>query len=196
MSPSSAQDPRRQASSAGKWIELSLRGIAVTLEVCLHDLSTFGERYLGAQAALGLLILFVFPAFWEREDPTPVWCFGAVVLVRCLAARGAVHARIRAGAPPVHSYYSGRPSLRRLTEWMGERRVKASVEPALTTLAGFVAYSVSPPLGAYWLIASLCMLAKVQNELLAERRRLLDVRDAQLEQQRIAEDWRRTRGPY
>ena len=169
------------------------RALAASVEVFLHDTKTFGERYLGTQTAAAVLILFLFPAVGGQEDPMPLYCFLVAYLFMCVGVRVGVVARRARGELGEHSYYSGRPYLMRSLGRMRESTVKGAVEPVLMWLTGILCQPFSALLGTYLMIAGVGLLVSVQVTLAAERRRLLDMHDAYMEQRRIAEEWRRMR---
>jgi hypothetical protein len=166
------------------------RSLATSVEVFLHDSRTFGERYFGLQAAAAMLIIFLFPAFSPREDPTPLYLFLGAYLVMWAAARSAAVKRRAKGELGEHSYYTGRPRL------MGKSRettVKGVIEPLVVWITGAFCLEFSPLLGGYLIVAGVGLLISVQTTLATERRRLLDMHDAYMEQRRVAEEWRRMR---
>lgn len=183
--------PRGQDGLA--WVGLFARALATSLEVVLHDRRTFGERYFGLQSALAVLVMFLFPIFYEGQDPFPLYLFMVVYLFLCAAARGATIKRRLKGEPGEHSHYSGRPHMSRLAARIGESRVKGFVEPMLACVAGAMISEFSPPLGGYLILAGIGLFISVQLTLANERRRVLDLNDAHMEQRHVAEQWRRMR---
>lgn len=168
-------------------ILLIARALACSVEVFLHKSSTFGERYLGAQAAIAALIIFIFPVLAPAHDPTPLLCFLGAFLVMCAAARGGALARRKRGDLGPHSFYTGTP---RLMGRSGEKFVKGCVEPMAVWVTSAVVSDSSPLLAGYLAAAGLGLLVSVQLTVAAERKRLLDMHDAYMEQRRTAEDWR------
>lgn len=163
------------------------RALACSLEVFLHKPSTFGERYLGAQAALAALVLFVFPIFAPTQDPTALWCFLGAYLFMCAAVRAGSLARRQRGELGPHSFYTGIPyGMGRLRE----ATVKGAIEPVFVWLVSACLSECSPLLASYLAIAGIGLLVSVQLTVAAERKRLLDMHDAYMEQRRTAEDWR------
>jgi hypothetical protein len=166
---------------------LVMRALACSVEVFLHRSSTFGERYLGAQAAIAALILFVLPAFVPTQDPTALWCFlGAFIIACAMVSAGSVKRRQR-GELGHHSFYTGTPVLLGGT---GEATVKRVFEPLLVGTVGAVVSEVDPLLGGYLVFASAGLIMSVNLSVAAERKRLLDMHDAYMEQRRAAEEWR------
>jgi hypothetical protein len=166
---------------------LIARALACSLEVFLHKSSTFGERYLGAQAAVAALIMFIFPIFARDQDPTALWCFLAAYLVLCAAARSAVLARRKRGEMGSHSFYTGTP---RLLGRSRETVVKGMVEPILVWTVSAVVSDAAPLLAGYLAVAGAGLFVSVQLTVAAERKRLIDMHDAYTEQRRAAEEWR------
>jgi hypothetical protein len=166
---------------------LVMRALACSVEVFLHKSSTFGERYLGAQVAVALVILFIFPAFTPGRDPGPLWYFACAFLVACAAIRGGIVRRQRRGELGPHSFYTGTPlPLGRLKE----TTVKRFFEPVVVWIASAIAGEFSPMLSSYLAIAGVGLLLSVNLTVAAERKRVLDMHDAYMEQRRAAEDWR------
>ncbi len=92
------------------------RSLAATVEVFLHKSRSFGERYLGLQAAAAVLVIFFSTAFWRGENVVPVLLFLVAYLVAYGCARLGVMARVKAGGVQVHTQYTGAP---RILRWMG-----------------------------------------------------------------------------
>ena len=98
----------------------------------------------------------------------------------------------RAGAEH-HSYYSGTPSVMRWPVFRGrlsERRAKSLVEPLLVTLCGAALLPLTESLGMYLIIAAMGQQMSFKLAMAHERTRLMDLRDAFLEQQHTAERFR------
>jgi hypothetical protein len=169
------------------FVLLVARAMACSLEVFLHKSSTFGERYLGAQAAIAALIIFMFPIFAPAEDPEPIMYFLCAYLVMCGAARGGVLARRKRGELGPHSFYTGTP---RLLGRQKESVVKGVAEPVMVWIVSALLSEASPLLASYLAIAGGGLLISVQLTLAAERKRVLDMHDAYMEQRRTAEEWR------
>lgn len=169
---------------------LICHALAVSVEVFLHRPSTFGERYMGMQVPVAMLILFFFPIFWRGHDPAPLLWFLAAFVVMCAAVRArAVKRRLRGEAQP-HSYYSGEPRMLRLARRTPETKVKSMLEPLFVWGASLCVMPVSEPLGTYLLIAGVGLLITVNASVRQERTRSLDLNDALIDQRRIAEQWR------
>jgi hypothetical protein len=166
------------------------RALAATVEVFLHRSSTFGSRYLGLQAALGMLLVFFFPVFWPGEDAAPMLYFFATFVVMCAAVRIATVRRRLRGEPEPHSYYSGTPLFLRPTSRVSERSFKGVIEPAIVWIAGFVVMEWSEPLGSYLVCAGVALMISVAVAVSHERVRALDMNDAFIEQRQVSDRWR------
>ena len=170
------------------------RAFATPVEVMLHDPATFGERYLGEQAAVALVILFIFPAFFPRCDPTPILWFLAAYVVMLFVVRAATLSRRMRGGVTEHSYYSGRPLLMRLVKRADERSTKLAAEPILVGITGIAVQDMNPALGTYLVFAAVGLLVSVGTSIAIERRRALDLHDAHVEQRHVVEQFRKMRG--
>ncbi|MFN0007199.1 MAG: hypothetical protein ACKVXR_04760 [Planctomycetota bacterium] len=181
------QGPDRAKIESG-FVLLVMRALACSVEVFLHRSSTFGERYLGAQAAIAAAIMLFLPAFAPAHDPTSTWCFLGVYVLACASIRaGIVKRKIRGEIAP-HSFYTGTPVL--LGRGRGETAVKRFVEPVVVWIASAALAEFDPLLAGYLAAAGLGLLLSVSLTAAAERKRMLDMHDAYVEQRRAAEDWR------
>ncbi|QOJ14815.1 MAG: hypothetical protein HRU75_09260 [Planctomycetia bacterium] len=170
------------------------RALAVSVEVFLHNAGSFGERYLGLQVGAALLIMFVYPLFWEGHDPTPLFIFMGFFLFACLCIRVRTAQRVRRGGPQEHTMYTGTPTLMRRFGRMGEAKVKSIVEPMFVFITGVFTMSLSEPLGGYLMVASVGLLASTHLTIGYERRRAMDMNDAYIDQQNAVDRFRRMRG--
>lgn len=193
MQTSPAPDNRALGHTGiGCWM-LLCRALAVSVEVFLHRPQSFGDRYLGLQVGVALVLMFLFPAFWEGHDPRPLHTFLALFFVMCLVARIASLARRVRGGLGEHSHYTGIPWLMRAFPRLRENTIKGIVEPVLVWIAGGMAAEINAPLGTYLLWAGTGLFISVQSAVMAERRRVVDMHDAYLEQRRVVEHWRSRR---
>ncbi len=171
------------------------RAFALSVEVCLHRTSTFGERYVGLQAGAALLLIFFWPALCEPgHDPDPMLTLLGLVFCLLIGIRSRIAIRRRRGGPQPHSYYSGTPWLMRFTGRMSEAKVKSEVEPFFVAAVGGLMLALSPPLGGYLIFAGLGLLITTNLGKEYERTRALDMNDAQIEQRNIVERFRDMRG--
>jgi hypothetical protein len=183
-----AQDNDRARIDSG-FVLLVMRALACSVEVFLHRSSTFGERYLGAQAAIAVLSLLFLPALAPKQDPTALWCFLGAFLLACAAIGAGITKRKRRGYLGPHSFCTGTPVLRGGRQ---EVTVKRVVEPVVVWIASAVTAEISPLLSGYLAAAGLALLMSVQLTVAAERKPMLDTHDAYMEQRRAAEEWRST----
>ncbi|MBI5433752.1 MAG: hypothetical protein HZA52_13050 [Planctomycetes bacterium] len=185
--------PPSDGRGALNWILLVARSLACTLEVFLHNPSTFGARYLQLQSLVGVGLIFFFPVFFEREDPRPMFVYAGVFFFACCVIRAKASLRRARGAPEEHSYYNGTPSLMRLFRSSSEMHVKGAVEPVLVALLGFALTEWNHPLGCYLVIAAVGLMLSVRASQRVDRARALDMNDAFHDQRRISAQWRRMR---
>jgi hypothetical protein len=174
------------------WVVFIAGALAASLEVFLHR--RFGERYLGLQAAVVLLIVPFYSLFWEGYDPTPLLQFLLAYVVMCALARIGIMARLRRGGAQEHSRYNGFPRLMAITRRISERTIKCVVEPMLVFFVGVFTMPTSEPLGGYLMLAALGLLISTQLTAGYERIRALDMYDAYVNQNQVAQDFRDMRG--
>lgn len=191
-------DSRSQQPSGGMgplgWILFIARALSASVEVFLHRVDSFGERYMGLQAGAAFLLIFFFPIFCEGHDPTALLYFLGAYFFMCICVKARIQKRRRLGGSQPHSYYSGYPLLLRSRGARHELRVKAILEPLLVWMAGAAFMTFSVPLGSYLLIAGVGLAISVNASIAAERKRALDLHDAFMEQRGIAERFREFRG--
>src|SRR6185295_17133154 len=130
-------------------LHFACRSLAATAEVFLHKSRSFGERYLGLQAAAAVLVIFFSTAFWRGENFAPVLLFLLAYLVACGLARFGVMARVQADGVQVHTFYTGTPRIMRWMGRMSEETVKRIVEPMLVFTIGVLTLPASEPLGTF-----------------------------------------------
>jgi hypothetical protein len=191
-------DPRSQQPAGGMgplgWILFIARALSASVEVFLHRVDSFGERYMGLQAGAAFLLIFFFPVLCERHDPTPLLYFLGAYCFMCICVKARIQKRRRLGRPQPHSYYSGYPLLLQRSGARHEQRVKALLEPVVVWLTGALVMPLSVPLGGYLLVAGVGLAISVHSSLVQERKRALDLHDAFMEQRGIAERFREFRG--
>jgi len=167
---------------------LFLQTGAVSLEVFLH--SRFGERYLGLQAALAVLLIILFQSvIYPEAENAPMHAFLPAYLIMCVVARIGMFWRRWFGKELVHSQYTGKPHLSRIFKKISEATIK-KIEPVLVFILG---WAVPGGLGAYLMLSSVCLLFSVLISLAHDRQRILDLRDSSLDQLDIAEKFRNDR---
>lgn len=170
------------------------RALALSVEVFLHRLESFGERYIGLQAGAAVLLMLFFPICCEGQSAEPLLFFLACFLFMCICVRARVHLRRKRGGSQPHTLYTGTPRLMRVFRRMPEEKVKGIVEPLLTFLVGALALGLSQTLGCYLILASLGLLVSTNLTLGYERKRALDMHDAFIEQRGASERFRDLRG--
>lgn len=193
MHQSQPQDGSQQVLRSMNGVLFIARSLAASVELFLHDPRTIGERYMGLQAGAALLIMVFWPAFWSGHDAGPMLGLLLAFLVLCAVARAGAVMRARRGGVREHSFYTGRPWLMPRRGRIGETSIKGALEPALVFIAGKLAMSANAPLGGYLMLAAFGLFVSVQTTLIAERRRVLDLHDASIDQRRIMEQWQRGR---
>lgn len=187
---SKAPSQREQYAALLSW--LVFIGQALETSVAVFMRRGFGQRYFGGQAALVLLLVPLWTLVWPEDDPRPLLWFLPAYLMGLAWARFDGVRRRRRGERP-HSYYSGRPSLLNgpiFQRWLSEPTAKATVEPLFVGLVGAGVMQLNQPLGSYLLVAAAGQWIAVAMAQLYEQQRLTDARDAYLEQQHFAQQFR------
>src|ERR1043165_3139413 len=152
----------------------------------------FGPRYLGIQAALAALAIPFFVVFFPYDDPRYLgWYFVAFLAMWFLARTGAA-ARAARGVQS-HSRYNGFPHLCSLLPWVGEFAIKRIVEPAVVLAVGAAVAGINEPLGVYLMLSSFGLAATAAMHEMYERQRAMDMLDAYMDQQALAERFRQMR---
>jgi hypothetical protein len=165
---------------------------AMSLEVFLHR--DLGERYLGWNAAAVWVLVPLYLLGWQGYDCRPMVLFLPVYLAVCLAARAGM-ARRRLRGEQCHSMYTGWPRFLGPKAKISELRMKQVWEPAVTMLLGWaVRDEFNAPLGTYLMIGGVCLFISVSTSTAVERMQALDLSDAVLEQEMVAERFREMRG--
>ncbi|MBL9081602.1 MAG: hypothetical protein JNK76_07335 [Planctomycetales bacterium] len=168
------------------------RGFATSLEVFLHR--GLGSRYLGLQAAAVLVLVPLFGCAWEGHDLTALLLFLPAYLVMCLVARGDMLRR-RLRGEHCHTQYSGWPRLLKPGARMTELGCKQFCEPLLAFAAGFVVYQLNErPFGGYLMFSAVCLAISTNVDVALDRLRAENMNDAVIEQELLAERFRRMRG--
>lgn len=191
MKQQSQPSPHDDSAIVSNFLDLFVRAFAVTIEVFLHH--RFGSRYLGAQAAMGLVLMPLFTVFFPHANPFPLLAMTGLYLGFCVLARVDVLRRVSKGERE-HSYYSGWPYLMAIFRGWSELTVKQYVECLLAFIAGILLLPLNQPLGLYLMLAGLCVGACYTAYRGAERKRLRDMNDSLIDQRRVAEQFRETHG--
>lgn len=184
---------RREQYAAGvTWLAWLSQVLETSLAVFFR--SGFGRRYLGGQALAVFLIVLVFSACWPNDDPRPLLWFLALYFVGCIWARLGTARQVRRGIIQ-HSYYSGTPQLMRwpIIRRMREATVKTLIEPLVVFFAAAYLMPLNEPLASYLLIAAIGQMLSQGMARSYEEQRLMNARDAYLEQQQLAERFRERR---
>ncbi len=170
------------------------RALALSVEVFLHRVESFGERYIGVQAAAAMLLMIFFPICLKEHSPQPLFFFLACFLFMCICIRARVQLRRKRGGAQPHTLYTGTPRLMRFFRRMREEQVKAIAEPMFTFAVGVLAIPASQTLGCYLMLASLGLLVSANLTLGYDRKRALDMHDTFIDQRGAAERFRDLRG--
>lgn len=164
---------------------------ATSLEMFLHYGK--GVRYPGLAGAAVLVWVPVWCMFWEYHHPGPMFEFLFLYIVMCVIHRIASLVRFASGKQQGHSYYSGTPLIC-LTNPTGSiltaRRV---VEPAMVAFLGCFIGPTYEPLGVYLLGGAVCLFLSNLTATAIGHTQVLDMQDAMVEQQWMAEQLRRRR---
>lgn len=170
---------------------LFLRAWATSLEVFLHR--DFGARYLGLQAAMVIVLIPLYCTACAGEDIRPMFGLLAAYFAMCVVNRLSSLGR-NAQVAANHSFYTGYPRLMRVLPWLSEMTVKKFAEPLLVFVAGVFVCAVSPALGVYLILGAFALMGSVMAVEDAQRLRAVEMNDAVIEQQIVAERFRDLRG--
>lgn len=181
--------PDRLRDVAG-WVAFLAGTLATSVEVFLHRSRSFGQRYFGLQAAAVILVVPLFSLFWAGHDLVPLMYFLGAYLFMCLIARLCGFVRHRRGNPREHSRYTGYPRLLRILPWFSEHTVKVLIEPMIVFFTGVFTLGANEPLGGYFMLAAVGLFFSVNLSCNLDRVRALDMHDAAIEQQIVAERFR------
>ncbi|MCC7010918.1 MAG: hypothetical protein IT454_00030 [Planctomycetes bacterium] len=187
------QEPQGGERGTVYWLDFAARTLACPLEVSLHDLGTFGQRYFGLQWLAAVAAMVLFPGFFPGCDPTPLWVWTAAFVLGSFVAKAKSDRRRARGEFEEHSYYGGTPSLMRVLRRAREAHVKGAIEPVLAFFTGAVLTGWNEALGMFLILAALALLFCVKASELQNRTRALDMHDAMIDQRRVTDQWRRTR---
>lgn len=164
------------------------RALASPVEVILR--TRFGSRYFSWPAVAGLFAVPLWMVFWPHESPVGIWAFWLLYLAMQLRARIET-ARMVLRGDHVHTRYNGWPRLSRIFKRMPEVRIKAGPEPLLVLLAGALLMEASVPLGSYLIAAAVSLFVTHVVADGVERAQAMEMNDALIEQQQVAERFRR-----
>jgi len=172
------------------WPLIICLSAALTIELVLHDVRTFGVRYIGPRAVAAVLVMFVFAGFHPDENCTPLTIL--MVATIALSVVGQIIASIRQWrGVAVHSRYGGRPYLARVLPF-SEVTIKR-LEPLLAFGAGWAMYAFNPPLGSFVVTSAICLAIRIGIERIGSKERALNMNDAMIEQTMALESVRKLR---
>lgn len=180
------QDEARQPSMFERMqrdinvVAFLLSSISVTVEVFLRR--RMGERSIGVRGLVGFVMLFVFGIFFPGENLVPLFLFMWAFAAMCTVQRARALLRRWRGVHG-HSRYDGEPRIAALLPNWDELRLKRTGEPVVLAAIGFLALACNRPLGMWLLIAAAATAITVRLLEQAERRRMMDLGDAMIEQE-------------
>ena len=90
--------------------------------------------------------------------------------------------------------YTGYPRLWKLAPRASEITVKKYVEPLVAFAVGVTLCAYSPPLGIYVILGAFALMGTVMLSEETQRQRAIEMNDAVIEQQLVAERFRDMRG--
>lgn len=162
---------------------------AVSVQPLLR--TRLGERYLGIEAGLVLLLIPLYSVFWKGADTTWLYAYLGVFVIACIGAKSDARRRARRGDHE-HSFYGGDSLLGRVWPFRRcrEATLKGTVEPLVIASAGCAVMSANAPLGSYLLWSAVAMRMTQKLAEGYQRARMLDLRDAYLEQRQVANRFR------
>jgi hypothetical protein len=189
MQRADQQPPAGDPKSCLKAIAFIVRTFSVCGEVFLR--TGFGERYFGNQAAAAVLLIPCFTILCPKDDPTGLIVFLIAYLCLLFSHRIDIVKRRRAGTFE-HSYYNGRPIVLRwpLFRKLSEEKVKLNVEPMIAIFSGIFMMPLSIALGKLVVLIGLGMMFTTGLTQAYQHARVIDMRDAYIEQRTIASRFR------
>ncbi len=179
--------PVEDAKKGAGFMVLAAQVLASPIEVFLR--TRFGSRYFGVPSAIAILALPMWMLFWPGEDPQPLLIFWGLYILMQLRAR-VEGMRMVARSEHVHSRYNGRPRLARIFRKMPEQKVKVVAETVVVFVIGALMTSISEPLGTYLMVAAFASGLLNSTIDAVERARTVELNDAWIEQQSLAERFR------
>jgi len=179
------------ARMVAELIQATGRALGLSVEVFLHN--HFGRRYVGC-GALGVFVIIFFGFLFPGQDVRGLFAFLLVYIVFWLMACLEVLIRCWRGKDATHSHYNGYPYLfRKVLRGWNEINVKYA-ESVVLILFGCFACPLSFPFGVYLIVASFFALVRNYNIASEQRTRAIDLNDAVIEQQLVAEQFRDMQG--
>ena len=166
----------------------------------------FGVRYFDLLGATGSGLTLFIVTMIAASQLNESMQFGNAILGLYLLAYvivAIVHICLAKWRKEVlHSLYSGEPFLYicifKELAWpkLEEHHVKLYVEPLAVFLVSMPVAVLSPPLSAWLLFSSVCMFVRGQRALRASREKYLDLMDAQIEADQMANVIKGAGQPY
>ncbi len=185
--------PTPSFGAVSDMLVLVTNGLALSVEVFLHNFKTFGVRYVGMQGIVPVLFIPLYLSFFlPQHDPRPMFCFLGAYLLLIAFSRFSAFRRAARG-DSTHSYYSGTPWIMGQNSRISEVAIKNYIEPLLAGVVAFLLLDYNLPLAIYLLIAISCLFAMNLQATMTMRGRVMDMNDAVAEQEIVAEQFRNMR---
>jgi hypothetical protein len=179
--------PFQDVQKAASWFVLAARVVASPVEVILRK--NFGSKYFGIPSAIALFAVPAWTLFWPGESPVGMWALWILFVLMQLRAR-LESVRMVAKGDVVHTRYNGWPRLASVFKRMSEQKIKAGLEPVVVFLVGALLMQVSQPLGSYLMVAAFSLGFNHSVIEGVERAKAMELNDALIEQQAMAERFR------
>jgi hypothetical protein len=155
--------------------------------------SGFGRRYAALPSGLVVLLVPFYCLAWGRHDLRPMCWFLYAYLAMCVVNRVIGGMRSVRGVR-VHSYYNGWPRTAWLLPFLSEQTIKLYIEPGIVAAIAVLIGNANPPLCIYLLIAAGALMF---NGFAIDQQiefRAQEMYDALLNQECVADRFRRTYG--
>ena len=193
MSQSNSQASHADDTRMGlNFLFVVARVWAISLEMFLHR--DMGIRFPGGLGACVLLFVPLYGCFWEGHNLVPLFRFLIAYVAMCFLHRISAVRQSICGRSSGHSYYNGTPIVCRLFKNLPEDQAKQRVEPVLVISSGLLCLVWNQPLGCYLIGGAIALLMSEGVAGMVKRQRVLDMHDAIIEQQLLAEQFRKQRG--
>lgn len=179
---------RERMQATGAWVLFFSHVLETSIVVFLRR--GFGARYFGIHALIVIPLVLVYTLLWQGHDVKPVLWFLACYCLLLGVARFGV---VRRGIGSEHSFYSGFPTVMKCRVFRGrlsEAVAKTWVEPLMVLGTGALLTNVSEPLGVYIMLCAGGLVVSRQLAVAYMRNRVMDMRDAYMEQREVAERFR------
>ena len=150
----------------------------------------FGKEHFGLNALFGIAITFVYAGFANCPE---VLVFLAFWFLAVIAQRIRQFKNERNGVV-IHSRYNGYPVLAwKLFPWIKTEGNAKAAEAFLCMIVGWCIAQFVPPLGFYIGLGWISILASEAILVEIQKRRLQAMRDAEIEQRYLAQEYRKRR---